>query len=185
MSTPNAPANVQESSEGYEEFSTDPSEYEGKSVLILGRGNSAFETAQGIYGVTNLVHMVSRSRIRNAYQTHYVGDLRALNNELLDTYQLKSLDGFLDIDVNDISLIKIDDKYYLSDPRTNQTDPRINSRVGYDKVKKKRKIFEYFIFLRHSKITTRCSDAWDSNLTKAYLKACIILLSRLIENIRI
>jgi len=104
-------------------------------VLILGRGNSAFETAQGIYGVTNLVHMVSRSRIRNAYQTHYVGDLRALNNELLDTYQLKSLDGFLDIDVNDISLIKIDDKYYLSDPSANQTDPRINSRVGYDKVK--------------------------------------------------
>jgi thioredoxin reductase len=96
LSTPNVPANVQESSEGYEEFSTDPSEYEGKSVLILGRGNSAFETAQAIYGVTNLVHMVSRSRIRNAYQTHYVGDLRALNNELLDTYQLKSLDGFLD-----------------------------------------------------------------------------------------
>ena len=129
------PENVRESSEGYEEFSIDSSDYEGKSVLILGRGNSAFETAQAIYGVTNLVHMISRSRIRNAYQTHYVGDLRALNNELLDTYQLKSLDGFLDLDVNDVSLIKIGGKYYLSDSKVNQTDLQINSRVGYDKVK--------------------------------------------------
>lgn len=41
-----------------------------------GRGNSAFEVAQGIYGVTNTVNMVSRSQTRLAWSTHYVGDLR-------------------------------------------------------------------------------------------------------------
>lgn len=41
-----------------------------------GRGNSAFEFADGVYGSTNLIHMVSRSRIRLSWATHYVGDLR-------------------------------------------------------------------------------------------------------------
>lgn len=67
--------------------------YEGKSVLILGHGNSAFETAQHINSATNSIHLWGRSRVRLAWSTHYVGDLRAINNGLLDTYQLKSLDG--------------------------------------------------------------------------------------------
>lgn len=80
--------------------------------------------------------MVARSRIRNAYQTHYVGDIRAVNNELLDTYQLKSLDGFLDLDLEQISLMKIEDKYYLAELNASLKMPNveINSRVGYDKV---------------------------------------------------
>ena len=44
--------------------------------IALGRGNAAFEVAQHIYDVTSFIHMVSRSRVRNAYATHYVGDLR-------------------------------------------------------------------------------------------------------------
>jgi len=79
--------------EGYENLSINRSEFEGQSVLILGRGNSAFETAQHILGSTNFVHMVSRDRVKLSWSTHYVGDLRAVNNGLLDTYQLKSLDG--------------------------------------------------------------------------------------------
>ena len=89
--------------------------------------------------------MISRSRIRNAFSTHYVGDVRALNNELLDTYQLKSLDGFLDIDLNNAKLVKIGSKYYLSERNANTDDIatetsknstyiQINSRIGYDKV---------------------------------------------------
>ncbi|KAF2354889.1 FAD/NAD(P)-binding domain [Trinorchestia longiramus] len=90
--------------EGYEHMSLDVSRFEGKSVLILGRGNAAFETADALYGVTSAVHMVSRSRARLAWSTHYVGDLRAVNNGLLDTYQLKSLDGLLEADVQDLVL---------------------------------------------------------------------------------
>lgn len=62
--------------EGYESVSIDPKDFVGQSVLILGRGNSAFETAENILGVTNFVHMVGRSRVRLSWATHYVGDLR-------------------------------------------------------------------------------------------------------------
>lgn len=79
--------------EGYESISTNPEDYKDQAVLILGKGNSAFETAQSILGRASRVHMLSSSPVRLAWQTHYVGDLRAVNNELIDTYQLKSLDG--------------------------------------------------------------------------------------------
>ncbi|KAJ6658881.1 hypothetical protein lerEdw1_019517 [Lerista edwardsae] len=92
--------------EGYESVSIDPEDFVGQSVLILGRGNSAFETAENILGVTNFIHMISRSRVRLSWATHYVGDLRAINNGLLDTYQLKSLDGLLEGDLEDLVLIK-------------------------------------------------------------------------------
>ncbi|XP_026217592.1 FAD-dependent oxidoreductase domain-containing protein 2 isoform X2 [Anabas testudineus] len=82
--------------EGYESISTNPDDYKDQAVLILGKGNSAFETAQSILGKASRVHMLSSSPVRLAWQTHYVGDLRALNNELLDTYQLKSLDGLVE-----------------------------------------------------------------------------------------
>jgi len=98
MGKPNIPIDFEEA-DGYETVSTDPLDYEGKSVLILGilfdsfsnfkrvfhlfchlffkgRGNAAFETAQSIYSSANFVHMISRSRIRNAFATHYVGDVR-------------------------------------------------------------------------------------------------------------
>ncbi|KFQ75697.1 FAD-dependent oxidoreductase domain-containing protein 2, partial [Phaethon lepturus] len=92
--------------EGYETVSVNPEDFAGQTVLILGRGNSAFETAENILGVTNFIHMVSRSRVRLSWATHYVGDLRAINNGLLDTYQLKSLDGLLEGDLEDLAIIK-------------------------------------------------------------------------------
>ncbi|XP_048812536.1 FAD-dependent oxidoreductase domain-containing protein 2 [Lagopus muta] len=92
--------------EGYETVSTNPEDFAGQTVLILGRGNSAFETAENILGVTNFIHMVSRSRVRLSWATHYVGDLRAINNGLLDTYQLKSLDGLLEGDLEDLAIVK-------------------------------------------------------------------------------
>ncbi|XP_072225751.1 FAD-dependent oxidoreductase domain-containing protein 2 [Leuresthes tenuis] len=82
--------------EGYESISTDPDDYKDQAVLILGKGNSAFETAQSVLGRASRVHMLSSSPVRLAWQTHYVGDLRAVNNELIDTYQLKSLDGLVE-----------------------------------------------------------------------------------------
>lgn len=78
---------------GYQDLTIDLDDFEGKSVLILGLGNSAFETSQYIMGSTNFIHMLGRARVKLAWSTHYVGDLRAVNNGLLDTYQLKSLDG--------------------------------------------------------------------------------------------
>lgn len=62
--------------EGYESISTDPEEYKNQAVLILGKGNSAFETAQNILGRASRIHLYSPSPVRLAWQTHYVGDLR-------------------------------------------------------------------------------------------------------------
>ena len=82
--------------EGYENLTLDLNSFEGQSVLILGRGNAAFEVAQHIMPATNVIHMLGRSRVKLAWATHYVGDLRAINDGLLDTYQLKSLDGLFE-----------------------------------------------------------------------------------------
>lgn len=90
--------------EGYESISTNPEDYKDQAVLILGKGNSAFETAQSILGRASRVHMIGSSPVRLAWQTHYVGDLRAVNNELLDTYQLKSLDGLVDAPLETIAI---------------------------------------------------------------------------------
>lgn len=95
-----------EYTDDYDSMSLDIEEFEGKTVLIMGRGNSAFETANHIYGSTNLIHMVGRSRVRLSWATHYVGDLRAVNNALLDTYQLKSLDGVLEASVEEVRVVK-------------------------------------------------------------------------------
>ncbi|XP_012331776.3 FAD-dependent oxidoreductase domain-containing protein 2 [Aotus nancymaae] len=137
--------------EGYESVSVDPEDFVGQNVLILGRGNSAFETADNILGVTNFIHMLSRSRVRLSWATHYVGDLRAINNGLLDTYQLKSLDGLLESDLTDLAILKdskgkfhVTLKFFLEEAGTNQstdsiTLPQDNNdnfamRVPYDRV---------------------------------------------------
>ncbi|XP_068672051.1 FAD-dependent oxidoreductase domain-containing protein 2-like [Montipora foliosa] len=102
-----------EYTESYSKISTNPDDYEGQTVLIIGRGNSAFETADSIMGATNLIHMFARSRVRLSWETHYVGDLRAINNGILDTYQLKSLDALLEAPIEEIAVIKRDGKLYV------------------------------------------------------------------------
>ncbi|CAJ1075721.1 FAD-dependent oxidoreductase domain-containing protein 2 isoform X1 [Xyrichtys novacula] len=111
--------------EGYESISTNPEDYRNQAVLILGKGNSAFETAQSILGSASRVHMLSSSPVRLAWQTHYVGDLRAVNNELLDTYQLKSLDGLVEARLEKIVIAQ----------RKEQ------SRRGSRKTERKRKLY--------------------------------------------
>lgn len=96
--------------EGYESISTDPEDYKDQAVLILGKGNSAFETAQSILGRASKVHMLSSSPVRLAWQTHYVGDLRAVNNDLIDTYQLKSLDGLAEARLEKIGITQRKEK---------------------------------------------------------------------------
>lgn len=71
--------------DGYESMPIDPDNYTNQRVAILGNGNSAFETAQGLAATSALVHIYGRRRVRLAWETHYVGDVRAVNNHLLDT----------------------------------------------------------------------------------------------------
>src|SRR5262245_52563389 len=92
--TPSVP--VIESAEFYSTVSVDPRDFTGQRVLVIGKGNSAFETADNLVETAAVIHVAGPSSIRMAWRSHYVGHLRAINNNLLDTYQLKSQNALLD-----------------------------------------------------------------------------------------
>jgi thioredoxin reductase len=89
--------------ENYFDVSVDPDDFTNQSVLIIGKGNSAFETADNLIETTKLIHMISPHTINFAWRTHYVGHLRAVNNNFLDTYQLKSQNGLLNASLSGIT----------------------------------------------------------------------------------
>ncbi|MEV6342800.1 NAD(P)-binding domain-containing protein [Actinoplanes sp. NPDC051851] len=82
--------------ERYDTVSVDPQDFVNQRVLIIGKGNSAFETADALVETAAVIHVAGPHSIRLAWQTHYVGHLRAVNNNFLDTYQLKSQNAVLD-----------------------------------------------------------------------------------------
>jgi hypothetical protein len=79
----------------YSTASTRVEDYFNKSVLLLGRGNAAFEFANHVLGTAAFVHLVGqrKKRISQAIETHYPGDVRHIHSNLLETYLLKSMDG--------------------------------------------------------------------------------------------
>jgi thioredoxin reductase len=91
-----------ELAEPYPDMSVDPAGFHGQRVLIIGRGNSAFETADNLVETTSVIHMVGPGSLKLAWRTHFVGHLRAVNNNFLDTYQLKTGNAVLDGTVRDI-----------------------------------------------------------------------------------
>ena len=82
--------------ENYVDVSVDPEDFANQRVLILGKGNSAFETADNLIPTTAMLHIASPNPVKLAWKTHYVGHLRAVNNNFLDTYQLKTQNAVLD-----------------------------------------------------------------------------------------
>jgi thioredoxin reductase len=91
-----------ETAEFYDSVSVDPADFINQRVLIIGKGNSAFETADNLVETAAVIHVAGPRSIRMAWKTHYVGHLRAVNNNLLDTYQLKSQNALLDGNVERI-----------------------------------------------------------------------------------
>jgi len=85
-----------EHAELYYDVSVDPKDFVGQKVLIIGRGNSAFETADALVETASVIHVAGPGSLKLAWQTHFVGHLRAVNNNFLDTYQLKSQNAVLD-----------------------------------------------------------------------------------------
>lgn len=85
-----------ELAENYTNMPVDPQGFINQRVLILGKGNSAFETADSLVETAAVIHVAGPSSIRFAWRTHYVGHLRAVNNNFLDSYQLKSQNALLD-----------------------------------------------------------------------------------------
>ncbi|WP_320774017.1 NAD(P)-binding domain-containing protein [Streptomyces sp. CRN 30] len=91
-----------ELAERYDDFDTDPAAFTGRRVLIIGKGNSAFETADALLPKAAVIHVAGPHTLKLAWQTHFVGHLRAVNNNFLDSYQLKSQNALLDGTVESI-----------------------------------------------------------------------------------
>ncbi|MEV0134185.1 NAD(P)-binding domain-containing protein [Dactylosporangium sp. NPDC050688] len=85
-----------ELAERYDTVDVDPAGFTNQRVLIVGKGNSGFETADALIETAAVIHVAGPHSIRMAWQSHYVGHLRAVNNNFLDTYQLKSQNSVLD-----------------------------------------------------------------------------------------
>ncbi|MEV4756463.1 NAD(P)-binding domain-containing protein [Micromonospora sp. NPDC049559] len=91
-----------ETAERYDTVSVDPRDFVNQRVMIIGKGNSGFETADALVETAAVVHVAGPHSVRFAWQSHYVGHLRAVNNNFLDTYQLKSQNAVLDGTVESI-----------------------------------------------------------------------------------
>ncbi|MDJ0735339.1 MAG: NAD(P)-binding domain-containing protein [Nostocaceae cyanobacterium] len=102
-----------ELAENYTDVSINREDFANQRVLIIGKGNSGFETADNIVETTALIHIVSPTPISMAWKTKYVGHLRAVNNNFLDTYQLKAQNLLLDATIKKIEGQK-DGKFVVS-----------------------------------------------------------------------
>jgi len=121
----------------YQEHTLDLKEYENKKVLILGGGNSAFECADHLAGSAAMIHMCTRTPVKLAWDSHFVGHLRAVNNNVLDMYHLKSLHALRQCDTK--KFVREDDgtitqTFEMELPHWNPPGTATFTSKGYDKV---------------------------------------------------
>ncbi len=91
-----------ETAERYVDVPIDPEGFTNQRVLLIGKGNSAFETADHLTEKAAVIHIAGPSSIRFAWRTHFIGHLRAVNARFLDTYQLKTQNSVLDCTIKRI-----------------------------------------------------------------------------------
>lgn len=101
-----------ELAENYTEVSVNQEDFINEKVLIIGKGNSGFETADALVDTTAQIHLASPTPVKMAWETKYVGHLRAVNNNILDTYQLKSQNVVIDATIDSIK--REDNKFVVS-----------------------------------------------------------------------
>jgi thioredoxin reductase len=120
-----------ELAENYTEVSVDPADFVDQKVLIMGKGNSAFETADNLISTAAVIHVASPHPVNFAWKTHFVGHLRAVNNNFLDTYQLKTQNAVLDATILAISR-RDDGRYAVAVHYTHASEER--EELIYDRV---------------------------------------------------
>jgi isopentenyl diphosphate isomerase/L-lactate dehydrogenase-like FMN-dependent dehydrogenase/thioredoxin reductase len=101
-----------ETTERYWDVSVDPAEFTDQRVLIIGKGNSAFETADNLNEHAARIHVLGPNALKFAWRTHFIGHLRAVNNNFLDTYQLKTQNMVLDATIQRIE--RRADEYHVT-----------------------------------------------------------------------
>lgn len=120
-----------ELAETYATVSVDPQDFVDQRVLVIGKGNSAFETADALVETADVIHVAGPRSVTLAWKSHYVGHLRAVNNNFLDTYQLKSGNAVLDGDV--VRIERRDGGGYRVLFRYARTDERLRE-LRYDRI---------------------------------------------------
>ncbi|HEY6729265.1 MAG TPA: FAD-dependent oxidoreductase [Polyangiaceae bacterium] len=116
--------------ERYSTMSLDQGDFTNQKVLIVGKGNSAFETADHLTPSAAVIHLASPRPLRMAWRTHFVGDLRAVNNNVLDTYQLKLQNAIIDAEIAEI---RHNGKGFSVDIRYSHADGEVET-LYYDRV---------------------------------------------------
>ena len=116
----------------YSELTTDKKKFLNKNVLIIGQGNSGFETADHLIDTAAVIHIAGKGPLKFAWQTHYVGHLRAVNNNFLDTYLLKSQNGLTGLDDDEI-VVRKNGKFFIYDT-SDKTYDNQGPPEGYDYV---------------------------------------------------
>ena len=91
-----------ELTENYIDVSVNSADFTNQRVLVIGKGNSGFETAENLIETAAVIHILSPDSLTMAWKSHYVGHLRAVNNNFLDTYQLKCQNAVLDATIKKI-----------------------------------------------------------------------------------
>jgi thioredoxin reductase len=78
-----------ELAEQYVTHDRTPEASANREILIIGKGNSAFETAAALLPHAARIHLIGPRVLRMAWRTHYPGDLRQINSPFLETFYLK------------------------------------------------------------------------------------------------
>lgn len=113
--------------EHYDSISIDPDDFRNQRVFIIGKGNSAFETANNLLNTAAIIHLASPDYVTFAWDTHHVGDLRSVNNSFLDTYLLKSQNAVLEVTID----------------RIRQVDGGFEVDIQYKRAKNSRATYRY------------------------------------------
>lgn len=114
----------------YTDVSVNPRDFVDQRVLIIGKGNSGFETADNLIESAAVIHVAGPNSIRLAWKTHFVGHLRAVNNNLLDTYQLKSQNALLDGNIERIE--RREGSYFVTVDFSRANE--VKKEIRYDRV---------------------------------------------------
>ena len=110
-----------EYAEDYATARIDGEFYKNKKVAIIGKGNSGFEFAKGIFDYAETIILISPNPLKEASQTHYVGSVRATNNISYEAYQLKSKNFLMNSEIRKIEPNKHDpNKFNIYFPFTDQ-----------------------------------------------------------------
>ncbi|MEM6939254.1 MAG: NAD(P)-binding domain-containing protein [Pseudomonadota bacterium] len=118
-----------ELTENYMTFDVTPERFDGKRVLILGKGNAGFESAQKMLEHAASIHVMSPNPLKMAWNTHFVGHVRAVNAQFIDTYQLKSQNAV--VDAMPVKIEKDDDGYLVTAKMTAAEDHEIILRYDH------------------------------------------------------